>query len=130
MEQGQGERLSDVILTLLYCIIHMSCLASLSANPTRVRENLPLSASCSGLPRKRKRKRDRSNKSQFDSDFYYNISVCCVIVPAKFMRFPRVKANGQGFYHCVSRVVEGRFILKPLVMVRLRRNDSSRSCAA
>ena len=26
------------------------------------------------------------------------------------MRFPRVKANGQGFYHCVSRVVEGRFI--------------------
>jgi hypothetical protein len=26
------------------------------------------------------------------------------------MRFPRVKVNGQGFYHCVSRVVEGRFI--------------------
>ena len=26
------------------------------------------------------------------------------------MRFPRIKANGQGFYHCVSRVVEGRFI--------------------
>jgi hypothetical protein len=25
------------------------------------------------------------------------------------MRFPRVKADGQGFYHCVSRVVEGRF---------------------
>ena len=28
------------------------------------------------------------------------------------MRFPRVKANGQGFYHCVSRVVEGRFIFE------------------
>jgi hypothetical protein len=34
------------------------------------------------------------------------------------MRFPRVKADGQGFYHCVSRVVEGRFIfLTPPVMV-------------
>jgi putative transposase len=28
------------------------------------------------------------------------------------MRFPRVKAEGQGFYHCVSRVVEGRFIFQ------------------
>src|SRR6201987_4082003 len=28
------------------------------------------------------------------------------------MRFPRVKANGQGLYHCVSRVVEGRFIFQ------------------
>jgi REP element-mobilizing transposase RayT len=27
-----------------------------------------------------------------------------------FMRFPRVKAEGQGFYHCISRSVEGRFI--------------------
>ena len=27
-----------------------------------------------------------------------------------FMRFPRVKAEGQGFYHCLSRTVEGRFI--------------------
>jgi len=26
------------------------------------------------------------------------------------MRFPRVKAEGQGFYHCVSRVVDARFI--------------------
>ena len=26
------------------------------------------------------------------------------------MRFPRVKSDGQGVYHCVSRVVEGRFI--------------------
>jgi hypothetical protein len=42
--------------------------------------------------------------------YYYNISICCVIVPARLMRFPRVKADGQGFYHCVSRVVEGRFI--------------------
>ena len=28
------------------------------------------------------------------------------------MRFPGVKAEGQGFYHCVSRVVEGRFIFQ------------------
>jgi hypothetical protein len=28
------------------------------------------------------------------------------------MRFPRVKADGQGYYHCVSRVVEGRFIFE------------------
>ena len=26
------------------------------------------------------------------------------------MRFPRVKAEGQSFYHCISRIVEGRFI--------------------
>jgi hypothetical protein len=30
--------------------------------------------------------------------------------PATLMRFPRVKADGQGFYHCVSRVVERHFI--------------------
>jgi putative transposase len=28
------------------------------------------------------------------------------------MRFPRVKASGHGFYHCVSRVVDGRFIFQ------------------
>lgn len=28
------------------------------------------------------------------------------------MRFPRVKVEGEGFYHCVSRVVEGRFIFE------------------
>jgi hypothetical protein len=33
-------------------------------------------------------------------------------IPTKLMRFPRVKANGHGFYHCVSRVVEGRFIFQ------------------
>ena len=26
------------------------------------------------------------------------------------MRFPRVKAEGRSFYHCISRVVDGRFI--------------------
>jgi len=31
---------------------------------------------------------------------------------AKLMRFPRVKADGQGFYHCVSRVVDGCFIFQ------------------
>jgi putative transposase len=28
------------------------------------------------------------------------------------MRFPRVKAEGRSFYHCISRVVEGRFIFE------------------
>jgi hypothetical protein len=28
------------------------------------------------------------------------------------MRFPRVKAEGQGYYHCISRVVEGRLIFQ------------------
>ena len=28
------------------------------------------------------------------------------------MRFPRVKAEGQSFYHCVSRVVDRRFIFQ------------------
>src|ERR1700726_856100 len=28
------------------------------------------------------------------------------------MRFPRVKAEGQSFYHCVSRVVDGQFIFQ------------------
>ena len=28
------------------------------------------------------------------------------------MRFPRVKAEGQGFYHCVSRVVDRQFIFQ------------------
>ena len=28
------------------------------------------------------------------------------------MRFPRVKAEGQSFYHCVSRVVDRRFIFR------------------
>jgi len=26
------------------------------------------------------------------------------------MRFPRIKAEGRSFYHCISRVVDGRFI--------------------
>src|SRR6516162_9258179 len=28
------------------------------------------------------------------------------------MRLPRIKAEGPAFYHCVSRVVEGRFIFQ------------------
>ncbi len=50
-------------------------------------------------------------EGQVKLDAFFNIIlVCCVIVPAKLMRFPRVKADGQGFYHCVSRVVDRRFI--------------------
>jgi hypothetical protein len=46
------------------------------------------------------------------SIYYYTISLCCGVIPAKLMRFQRVKADGHGFYHCVSRVVEGRFIFQ------------------
>ena len=28
------------------------------------------------------------------------------------MRFPRIKAEGQSFYHCVSRVVDRQFIFQ------------------
>ena len=28
------------------------------------------------------------------------------------MRFPRVKAEGQSFYHCVSRMVDPQFIFQ------------------
>jgi len=70
------------------------------------------------------------NNCELDAIYDYTFFVCCVIVPAKLMRFPRVKADGQGFYHCVSRVVEGRFIFLTSVMVQSRRNDLLNSCAA
>ena len=36
------------------------------------------------------------------------------------MRLPRVKAEeGPAFYHCVSRVVEGRLISKTYIAIRL-----------
>jgi hypothetical protein len=56
--------------------------------------------------------RKSRNNWELDAIYDYMFFVCCVIVPTKLMRFPRVKADGQGFYHCVSRVVEGRFIFQ------------------
>jgi REP element-mobilizing transposase RayT len=44
--------------------------------------------------------------------FLYYVFVRCCIYFAESMRFPRVKAEGQSFYHCVSRVVDGRFIFQ------------------
>src|ERR1700683_1958945 len=41
---------------------------------------------------------------------YCYIFIECYVLRLLFMRFPRVKAEGQSFYHCISRVVEGRFI--------------------
>jgi putative transposase len=37
--------------------------------------------------------------------------MCCVLWLIA-MRFPRVKADGQGFYHCISRFVHGLFIFR------------------
>jgi hypothetical protein len=44
--------------------------------------------------------------ASFSLHFYLLLCVVC-FTP---MRFPRVKAEGQSFYHCVSRVVDRRFI--------------------
>src|ERR1700739_5085064 len=35
------------------------------------------------------------------------------------MRIPRVKAEGQSFYHCISRVVKGRFVFQTTGQVSL-----------
>ena len=44
----------------------------------------------------------------FPLHFYLLFCTICF----KPMRFPRVKAEGQGFYHCVSRVVDRQFIFQ------------------
>jgi hypothetical protein len=41
--------------------------------------------------------------------FDYVFINCCVIL-AFVMRFPRVKAQGRSFYHCISRFVHGLYI--------------------
>jgi len=56
------------------------------------------------------RMRDRSIISG-STLFYYVFVLCCVLLPQP-VRFPRVKAEGKSFYHCVSRVVDGRFIFQ------------------
>src|SRR4029077_2199345 len=68
-----------------------------------------------GQPTAAKMKRDRSvfkGRCLFYGDCILLLQHCALLcyVPTKLMRFPRVKADGQGFYHCVSRVVERRFI--------------------
>jgi putative transposase len=40
--------------------------------------------------------------------FIHFYCVLCRLTPV--MRFPRVKAEGRGFYHCISRFVHGLFI--------------------
>ena len=40
--------------------------------------------------------------------FYLLFYMVCLTA----MRFPRVKTEGQGFYHCVSRVVDRQFIFQ------------------
>jgi hypothetical protein len=41
------------------------------------------------------------------------------------MRFSCVKAEGQSFYHCVSRVVDRRFIFQTPATAQLRPNALS-----
>ena len=41
---------------------------------------------------------------------HFSIVFCTICFAS--MRFPRVKAEGQSFYHCVSRVVDRRFIFQ------------------
>src|SRR5215813_1029830 len=57
-------------------------------------------------------KRDRSINSKSGATLLLHYSYLLCYRRTKLMRFPRVKADGHGFYHCVSRVVEGRFIFQ------------------
>jgi hypothetical protein len=41
------------------------------------------------------------------------------------MRFPRANAEGQSFYHCVSSVVDSRFIFQTTGHGSLRQKDLS-----
>src|ERR1700686_2780450 len=50
------------------------------------------------------------DRSDIRKKFYFRLHFYCVLCTILSMRFPRVKAEGQSFYHCISRVVEGRFI--------------------
>src|SRR5258707_10707565 len=45
-------------------------------------------------------------RRRIDTLFY------CVIILRSSMRQPRIKGQGQSFYHCVSRVVDGRFLFQ------------------
>jgi hypothetical protein len=44
-----------------------------------------------------------------NSNFRYTFIICCIYC-LLVMRFPRIKPDTHSFYHCISRVVEGRFI--------------------
>jgi putative transposase len=44
--------------------------------------------------------------------FNYTFIVCCVISPDNLMRLPRVKSDGRGLYHCISRAVHSLFIFR------------------
>ena len=49
--------------------------------------------------------KDRAAKHIFSYTFF----ICCVD-SLLVMRFPRVKAQGRSFYHCISRFVHGLFV--------------------
>jgi hypothetical protein len=41
--------------------------------------------------------------------YNYFFIKCCVML-VSVMRFPRVKAQGRSFYHCISRFVHGLYV--------------------
>src|ERR1700692_2024323 len=49
----------------------------------------------------------RNSRVYFDTLFSFVYTI--MLTP---VRFPRVKAEGQSFYHCVSRVVDRQFIFQ------------------
>jgi hypothetical protein len=61
---------------------------------------------------RREKEEGQVNNSELNINLLLCYFICCVIVLAKLMRFPLVKADTQGYYHCVSRVVEGDFIFE------------------
>ena len=56
-------------------------------------------------------RRDRSNIGEVVFFFCTFVLICSVYCVTP-MRFPRVKAEGESFYHCVSKVVDRRFIFQ------------------
>jgi putative transposase len=44
------------------------------------------------------------------SDFITQVIYVVIILLLIFMRLARLKSQGRGFYHCISRVVDGQFI--------------------
>jgi hypothetical protein len=49
-------------------------------------------------------------RKQACRSLHFSLLFC--VVSFTPMRFPRVKAEGQSFYHCVSRVVDPQFIFQ------------------
>src|ERR1700730_10980138 len=48
-------------------------------------------------------------KYEMIKNYNYSFIICCVML-VSVMRFPRVKAQGRSFYHCISGFLHGLYI--------------------